>query len=509
MGAVESSLKPPASCVSDQSLNTNNKYASSHADNMKILNALVVLVCVGKYDGKGKKKLPNLKGTKTDALNMTKLFKESFNYNVLQNSNERCTLDDLKRLLSDAVIEFNSGDYQSIIVIYSGHGDKDTLILSDYYGVKEYRSTKSYLYNKMNIDACRGTEHATGIVFDEKHDNDAVTDTLVAKGPQIQPSSKKSHPNENRIIFYPNTEPFSAYDDANKGARMLNALYDTLMDERNKNKNLSQIQGIMMDKMENKSISVKLDDEQQSEYYAKIEVKTTMKISALQQIYFQKNTGKIKSIVHQDAVVEEEKKYDTEVVGHTKINNEFILKLAYTCTFLIHKEFYQNELGLNSPKAFASLFMLAEVIHIYMLKLHQNQGFNENLRLFIKEQSWLNRAFQSKLVDFEFAMNVSEKIEKYVHLNQKVIDDINTILSPNVNTKGSEILSIDNVSTKKLEAHHQKILKIFYWKFVLLAENAQKKLTNIDASLPFEFEYIVTALQIWMFRNNAIQLEAI
>ena len=72
------------------------------------------------------------------------------------------------------------------------------------------------------------------------------------------------HPNENRIIFYPNTEQFQSYDDEKKGGILINGLYETMKDiidnnnnDDNKKNFLQIVQDIIGDKAEDDLVKLK------------------------------------------------------------------------------------------------------------------------------------------------------------------------------------------------------------------------------------------------------------
>ncbi len=221
-------------------------------------------------------------------------------------------------IIKTSQIQFSKGSYDGIIVVYSGHGTKDTLILSDYYATVEHKNDVFYKYNTMDrtelecafngmhvrnkvnamkfyfVDACRGNQDAMPIKGDdneEKKYND--NEEWQSYGPgnvdKGYLNEELSHPNKNRIIFYPNTEPYQSYGTKTKGSLLINGLYETLIDEKNMNKSLSELEDIMRDKLENKLVEVKQRNGKITKHNLKMEAPSTMSNRLKQQIFFKKN----------------------------------------------------------------------------------------------------------------------------------------------------------------------------------------------------------------------------
>ena len=91
---------------------------------------LVVLVCVEKYNALSG--LQPLKGARTDHARMKELFGDKYKYTIITNTRSIVTVSDLKTILRQALTEVTENDYDGIITMYSGHGSKDYLLLSDY-----------------------------------------------------------------------------------------------------------------------------------------------------------------------------------------------------------------------------------------------------------------------------------------------------------------------------------------------------------------------------------------
>ena len=91
---------------------------------------LVVVICVGEYDGRPN----NLPGTQKDLENLVSLFRDKYEYEVFHTNIARVTYNDMDLLLNEARVEFMKNEYDGIIVCFSGHGDKDSLLCSDFDG---------------------------------------------------------------------------------------------------------------------------------------------------------------------------------------------------------------------------------------------------------------------------------------------------------------------------------------------------------------------------------------
>eukprot|EP01084_Bolivina_argentea_P245059 410394_1 len=283
-----------------------------------ITNALVIMICIEEYEGDANAagKCSNLSGTQIDRRNMTELWVNKYNYDAICNKSKKCTLNDAQTILANGQSQFLNGGYDGIIVIFSGHGSKDSLILSDYYESTKINNQIYYKYNKIQrsyieayfggenvknkvdkikiylVDACRGHKGALPI------DKDNIKMTPKGNNAvQNNEEQKIHHPNENRMIFYPNTEPYVSYDGSNGGALMY-SFYSTMMDDENKNKNFLQLQDIIRKKADQKLFSCKDDQGVLKEYCVKIETKTTMDYEAMQKMYFrEKNTQKDKEFI--------------------------------------------------------------------------------------------------------------------------------------------------------------------------------------------------------------------
>ena len=110
------------------------------------------------------------------------------------------------------------------------------------------------------------------------------------------------HPNENRIIFYPNTEHYAAYGFKDKGGVLTDGLCEAMNDDAIIDMDLLDLQDAVRDNVENKLVPV-IDDNGKiiGEYSVRVEIKTTMRNRLMKRIYSamsnkQKKTMKIGSL---------------------------------------------------------------------------------------------------------------------------------------------------------------------------------------------------------------------
>ena len=114
--------------------------------------------------------------------------------------------------------------YQAIIVCYSGHGDRDHLLLSNYDSTTldgRYRRDmfeshfngykcpeKNECYKIYFIDSCRG--HIEAELINKKRNDNAM---IKAKGNDYKDYNMNwQHPEENRCVMYSNMDNYRSYE---------------------------------------------------------------------------------------------------------------------------------------------------------------------------------------------------------------------------------------------------------------------------------------------------------
>eukprot|EP01084_Bolivina_argentea_P164139 285402_1 len=250
-------------------------------------NALVVLICVRDYDDDER----GLPGTKLDKKNVTKLFHENYNFDVICNKNDRFTKEELWSLLKKARNKFIHGDYKSIIMIFSGHGNENISALSDhttmsrvdiesYFSIEKVKS-KAEALRLYFIDSCRGSKHSY-LVKPDRFQFQANANLNYVQSFQ-DTAEKRYHPDENRCVFYSNTEPYYSYDDEKNGGILIYSLCKVLTD--NENVNLLELQDLI--RKYAKSKVTKVDGQL---YVSLVEIKSTVNNRKAQKTVFRKNT---------------------------------------------------------------------------------------------------------------------------------------------------------------------------------------------------------------------------
>eukprot|EP01084_Bolivina_argentea_P158296 275756_1 len=211
---------------------------------------------------------------------------------------------------------------------------------------------------------------------------------------------------------------------------------------------------------------------------------------------------------HQTDVTTEHQSVQSQL-SHTDIelNRSFIMKLSYVATFSVNRGYHKHKLQLNDAKAFTTVFMLSEVATAYMVKLTKKETIDKNLKTFISESARLNGLFNSEYTDIDFAMNLCNSIDQFIDLsNDETIRDINHILSPKVETKDIDIVSIDGIDTTILNIYQANTLQLTYWKYVIVTDGyspGELKVESIQLDNDFQFELIMNSLHIEMFKRHS------
>ena len=274
---------------------------TASTQHVNVKKMLVVLICIGAYEGDrtNPSKLSDLSFTSTNKQNMIELFRGKYNYDIMTNKNDTFTLLDYENMEDAARTEFRNGDYDGIIFIYSGHGERGVIKFSDYkdeddmkgYQYREkYRSSVESAFNgncvankidKYKIflmDACRGSCESKLIK------PEVIGET---KGNPAHIGSKQAE--ANRIILSSNPVNFEAYDIPNKGGVLLSGLYDIMMNDDNNDKSFGEVIDLMKDNVDHEVIDVKADEGESVKRTSIIDMDTTMKISDMLGLYFRKN----------------------------------------------------------------------------------------------------------------------------------------------------------------------------------------------------------------------------
>ena len=196
---------------------------------------LVVLICVGEYDRKTG--LLPLKGPKTDHKRMQEVFGSKYKYTIVTNKHPKVTEANMNTILSMAKAEFTENEYDGIIAIFSGHGNRDYLLLSESRKIEENnmiryephkysrvefesyfngnnfkdQEDKACAYKVYFVDACRGEEvsQAWQRSYDDSKEN--MGNFGLKKGNKNN-TKQYIHPEMNKCVMHANSNNYCAYE---------------------------------------------------------------------------------------------------------------------------------------------------------------------------------------------------------------------------------------------------------------------------------------------------------
>eukprot|EP01084_Bolivina_argentea_P256938 432760_1 len=201
-------------------------------ENYSISFALVLIVCISSY-----KYRDNLPGVKSDKKNMINLWQNDYKYHVLFNDKDEVNEDTWDDILIECRYilckKANKNKFDSLFMIYSGHGSEDKLILSDnteilredivsYFNGKNVKpmSNKPKI---MIMDACRGNI-------------DMVEASPIHNINMKGPHDAKHHKDAGFILIYPTTKGFSVPDNTENGGNLIRTIYRIFKKDDNINK---------------------------------------------------------------------------------------------------------------------------------------------------------------------------------------------------------------------------------------------------------------------------------
>eukprot|EP01084_Bolivina_argentea_P207067 353379_1 len=294
-----------------------SKYKHSKNDIITLSKLIVVIICIGTYDGQeiyagkpNKYKNANLLGAKIVKQNMKQLFKDIYNFHIIYNKDDRCTSLEFDALMQQAKDTFNNGNFEGIIIIYSGHGTQNALHFSDYSGEKRLRDGIAYKYEyrtRLEIEKYFSGDELqysayTFFFFDACRKNSNEKNILnLNKSIKMTTKRKNSHsfeqPDANTMIFYSNTEGYSSYDIPKEfsssccaeGGILVHCLFEIMMDDRIFNVSIGDIESMVKLRNKNRLIPVKNDEKTLTFHPVIIQTKTVMSTNELSRIYLAKN----------------------------------------------------------------------------------------------------------------------------------------------------------------------------------------------------------------------------
>ena len=263
--------------IKDEIKDDEKQLQQDNQDTMSLIQPLVLLLCVSKYDKNSGFK--DLSGVEKDMERLKDLFETTCKYRVICNQVKKNVFGQAKgfyldknsfeRMLEKAKSELqksnnsNNNDYDGLIVVFSGHGYQDGIITSD--GVKhDLRKIKQFFSAKnvpslkdktkiFIIDACR---HEYEKLPDK--DDDGQDSRYQVKG-KINKKRKTSmveykwyHPFVNVLEIYGNTPGYSVTATKTDGSLMILSLskcikqYFTNNQKSNNNDNQQTIRQILI-----------------------------------------------------------------------------------------------------------------------------------------------------------------------------------------------------------------------------------------------------------------------
>eukprot|EP01084_Bolivina_argentea_P154476 269282_1 len=114
----------------------DNDYKQEIVGHINLNRVLAVLIFVGEYYN-----LRNLPGTQTDKKRIFDLLHDKYKYDVIANKRSKVTKDDMDDILHEAKKKFRKkeNEYQAIMIFFSGHGNSEWLLLSDFVNNNNYQ----------------------------------------------------------------------------------------------------------------------------------------------------------------------------------------------------------------------------------------------------------------------------------------------------------------------------------------------------------------------------------
>ena len=202
-------------------------------DKYNITNALVLIICISKYNG-----MPDLESVKMDMEKMTDLWQNKFKYTVIANKvrdkDGEYFVDDetIDSLIGDAkqLLRNTKNGFDAFIFIYSGHGYNGGIITSETRRVSLTEIEKEVSPKKLKkfkdcpkifiIDACRS--RSANLPFDER------LKEIKADTSGKNQTTKWHHPLLNTIEVFGNTQGYSVFGSSNDGGgSLLSQVYKT------------------------------------------------------------------------------------------------------------------------------------------------------------------------------------------------------------------------------------------------------------------------------------------
>lgn len=195
--------------------------------------ALAAIVCVSKYDN-----LKDLKGTPKDRTGLKKLFEKGLEYETKCWNKDKITYEEFDAFLHDVRSELvkNAKKYEAFIFAFSGHGNQNSIYLSDgktFGRVELYKWFNGIFCMKFKdklkwflIDACKGGAKAKDLNRTSK--NSEAKSSLA--------------PDDHIVVFNSTTDEYVAWENPNEGGVMMQSFIKVIQQiEPKKSSTLYQI----------------------------------------------------------------------------------------------------------------------------------------------------------------------------------------------------------------------------------------------------------------------------
>eukprot|EP01083_Nonionella_stella_P156139 505224_1 len=157
----------------------------------------------------------------------------------------------------------------------------------------------------------------------------------------------------------------------------------------------------------------------------------------------------------------------------------------------------------------STLFMLSEITKEYMKCKYDHEPIHSYLEAFIKARPELVSLYTCASIewfDLDTAMRLCLRICNLVDLNEStVVNNINTVLHPNVVIKERGIVSINGYDISMFADQMQDDLLMVYLRYTMLQNQSITKIQAIDLSDDFQFRHLICRLQLKKFTNYAKQ----
>ena len=195
---------------------------------------LVVVIAISKYKSQN-----NLPTVKNDWRRTSTLFSKHYGWDVIRNKGNSVDKYDAKGIIKFAKnkLKHCRGKYDSVILIWSGHGDTNNVQCSE----KNELISRNWLYSQFNSENCPSMKNKLKLFV-----MDACR--VETDGKRWCPRQSRNQ-NLNRIVLYPNTDGQVTIA-GNNGSYLVNAFIDSMKTNLNSHRKELSISNILDDTKE-------------------------------------------------------------------------------------------------------------------------------------------------------------------------------------------------------------------------------------------------------------------